>query len=88
MRIQDVAPECCPTARVVHEPVQGTARVRNTGSRHAGGDVVVFIDAEVAVHPALLYAIHDAMSDPSCIGGSVDIYHQARRRGVRLYLRA
>ena len=24
-----------------------------------GGDVLVFIDAEVAVHPALLYAIHE-----------------------------
>ena len=75
-------------ARVVHEPVQRIARTRNTGARHAGGDVLVFIDADVAVHPALLHAIHEAMNDPSCIGGGVDVDYQAQRLAVRLYLRA
>ena len=50
--------------RVVHEPVQGIARARNAGARHAEGDVLVFIDADVTVPHTLLQEIHAAMSDP------------------------
>ena len=75
-------------ARVVHEPVQGIARARNTGARHAAGDVLVFVDADVAMPPTLLHAIHEAMRDPACIGGGVDVDHRPRRLIVRLYLRA
>jgi len=75
-------------AAVVHEPVQGIARARNAGARHAQGDVLVFVDADALVSPALLEAIHDAMSDPSCIGGGVDVEYQPRRRSMRLYLSA
>ena len=75
-------------AAVVHEPVQGIARARNAGARHAQGDVLVFVDADVLVPPALLEAIHDAMSDPSCAGGGVDVEYRPRRRSMRLYLHA
>lgn len=75
-------------ARVVHEPVQGIARARNAGARHAAGDVLVFVDADVTVPPTLLHAIHEAMRDPGCIGGGVDVDYRPRRRSVRLYLRA
>ena len=75
-------------SRVVHEPVQGIARARNTGARHAAGDVLVFIDADVAVPPTLLHAIHETMSEPSCIGGGVDVDYRPRRLAIRLYLRA
>ena len=65
--------ETAPIARskgaaVVHEPVQGIARARNTGARHAEGDVLVFVDADVTAPPTLLGAIHAAMSDPACVG--------------------
>ncbi len=36
-------------ATVVHEPVQSISRARNTGARHATGNVLVFIDADVMV---------------------------------------
>ena len=75
-------------AAVVHEPVQGIARARNAGARHAQGDVLVFVDADVLVPPALFEAIHDAMSDPACVGGGVDVEYRPRRRIMRLYLRA
>ena len=75
-------------SRVVHEPVQGIARARNTGARHAPGDVLVFIDADVAVPPTLLHEIHETMREPSCIGGGVDVDYRPRRLAVRLYLRA
>ena len=35
-------------AKVVREPVQGISRARNVGARHAEGDVLVFVDADVA----------------------------------------
>ena len=73
---------------VVHEPVQGIARARNTGARHAQGDVLVFVDADVNMPCTLLAAIHTAMSDPACIGGGVDVDYRPRRLFIRLYLRA
>ena len=75
-------------ATVVREPVQGIARARNTGARQAARDVLVFVDADVAVSPTLLQVIHEAMGDPSCIGGGVDVEYRPRRLTVRLYLRA
>ena len=44
-------------ATVVHEPVQGIARARNAGARHARGDVLAFVDADALVPPELLEAI-------------------------------
>ena len=75
-------------ARVVHEPVQGIARARNAGARHAEGDVLVFIDADVTVPHNLLQEVHAAMSDPDCVGGGVDVDYRPKRLSVRLYLRA
>ena len=75
-------------ATVVHEPVQGIGRARNTGARHAEGDTLVFIDADVIAPPTLLQAIHTAMSDPSCVGGGVDVDYRPQRLSIRLYLRA
>ena len=74
--------------RVVHEPVQGVARARNAGARHAEGDVLVFIDADVMVPPELLDEIHAAMRDPACVGGAVDVDYRPQRFSMKLYLRA
>ena len=71
----------------MHELVQGIARARNAGAHHAHGDVLVFVDADTLVPPTLLEAIHDAMSDPACVGGSVDVEYRPGRRSMRLYLR-
>ena len=73
---------------VVREPIQGIARARNAGARKARGEVLVFVDADVAVPHDLLQEIHAAMSDPDCIGGGVDVDYRPRRLAVRLYLRA
>ena len=75
-------------ATVVHEPVQGIARARNTGARRAPGDVLVFLDADVFVPRTLLVAICGAMRDPTCVGGGVDVDYRPQRLFVRLYLRA
>ena len=75
-------------ARVIGEPRQGIARARNTGARHATGDVLVFVDADVTVPPGLLEVVNEAMSDPGCVGGGVDVEYRPRLRSMRLYLAA
>ena len=74
-------------ATVVHEGEQGVARARNTGARHADGDVLVFVDADVFVPPELLHEIQATMEDPACVGGAVDVDYRPRRLSMRLYLR-
>ena len=74
-------------ATVVQEPTQSIARARNTGAKHATGDVLVFIDADVIVPPGLLEVIHAAMNDPACVGGGVDVEYRPRRAIIRVYLR-
>ncbi len=75
-------------ATVVHEPVRNIARARNTGARHAAGDLLVFVDADVTVPPTLLHVIAETMRDPACLGGGVDVDYRPRRPVVRLYLGA
>lgn len=43
----------------------GPAAARNLGAERAAGDVLVFIDADVVIHPEMLERIRQAMSDPS-----------------------
>lgn len=74
-------------ATVVHEPEQGVARARNTGARHAEGDVLVFVDADVIVPPELLHEIHATMIDPVCVGGAVDVAYRPKRLSMRVYVR-
>ena len=74
-------------ATVVREPVQGIGRARNRGASVAQGDVLVFVDADVYVPTTLLDAIHEAVSDPACLGGGVDVEYQPQRWVMRLYLR-
>ena len=72
---------------VVCEPVQGIGGTRNRGACVAAGDVLVFVDADVAVPPTLFEAIYMAMSDPACVGGGVEVEYRPRRPVIRLYLR-
>ena len=73
--------------KVVSEPLQGISRARNAGARHASGEVLVFVDADVLLPETLLSRIYSAMSDPDCLGGGVDVEYRPRRLAVRMYLR-
>jgi GT2 family glycosyltransferase len=49
---------------VVEEPpLAGPARARNLGAASAGGDVIVFVDADVAVHPDAFALIRRAFAE-------------------------
>lgn len=75
-------------ARVVGERERNISTVRNTGGDAATGEVLVFVDADTAVRPGLFERIEDAMEDPRCVGGSVDVEYDAfaHRQWVRFYL--
>ena len=71
-------------AAVVREPVQSISRARNAGARHATGEVLIFIDADVVVPCALLQVICTAMGDPKCVGGGVDVdFYRAMKKLAR-----
>ena len=74
-------------ATVVRETVQGIGRARNCGAGVAQGDVLVFVDADVAVPVTLLEVVHEVMSDPECVGGGFEADYRPRRAVIRLYLR-
>jgi GT2 family glycosyltransferase len=68
-------------ARVVsHAPATGPAGARNRGAEKAGGEVFVFLDADVRVHPDTLARLKDVLKDPEVAGafGSYDATPEAR----------
>lgn len=74
-------------ASVVSEREHNIARVRNAGARASRGDVLVFVDADTATPPELLFHIAQAMGDPTCTGGAVDVVFEPGRLVLRAYLR-
>ncbi len=61
--------------RVIRNDIaQRPAKARNRGAAEAGGDVLVFIDSDVVVHPGLRNALLHHFKDPSLVGviGSYD----------------
>ncbi|MGH7970447.1 MAG: glycosyltransferase [Limisphaerales bacterium] len=75
-------------AIVVPEPVRNIARARNAGARVAEGEVLFFLDADTLVPASVLTRVATVMSDPSCVGGAVDVQHRPARALLRLYVRA
>ena len=60
IRGADAAPE---EIIVVREPVRtGPAAARNAGAREAAGDVLVFVDADIEVHPDVFSRIRSAFA--------------------------
>lgn len=72
---------------VICEADHNIAKARNTGARAAAHDVLIFLDADTLVPPALLVRIGEAMIDPGCVGGAVDAAHRPARALVRAYLK-
>jgi cellulose synthase/poly-beta-1,6-N-acetylglucosamine synthase-like glycosyltransferase len=73
-------------ATVVFEPDHNISKVRNTGTRAANGDILIFIDADTLIPENLLWRIRDSLADPACAGGSVDTDYQPVSSALRLYL--
>lgn len=74
-------------AKVVTETKHNIATVRNAGAKNAGGDVLIFIDADTLVPESLFRVIADAMTDEKCFGGAAAVdYEQFQRKWMRWYL--
>ena len=70
-------------ARIIDEIEHNIGKVRNTGALAATGDAIVFLDADTLVRPGIFEAIIDAMSDDTCLGGSVAVeYEPPRNRQI------
>lgn len=74
-------------AEVVLEAEHNVARVRNAGARRAGGEVLVFVDADTVVPRELLWRIARVMREQTCPGGAVDTDYRPARLAPRVYLR-
>jgi glycosyltransferase involved in cell wall biosynthesis len=74
-------------ATVVKEAEHNVAKVRNAGARSAGGDVLVFVDADTTVPAELLRRVFEVMGDPNCHGGAVDTDYRPARLTSKIYLR-
>ena len=74
-------------AKVFAEKVHNIATVRNTGAKNAGGDVLIFVDADTLVPEKLLQKIADQMKDKKCFGGAVAVkYEEFERKWMNYYL--
>src|ERR1039458_6804960 len=73
-------------AKVVTEPIRNVGRARNRGAACAAGEWLVFIDADTLVPELLFRRMRDALRDPRCVGGAVDVRNSSNRIVVRLYL--
>jgi glycosyltransferase involved in cell wall biosynthesis len=74
-------------AAVVKEAQHNVAKVRNAGAWAAGGDVLVFVDADTSVPEELLSRVVEVMAEPNCLGGAVDTDYRPARLSSKLYLR-
>ena len=60
--------------RSIRQPNQGPAAARNRGARESTGDILVFLDADVRVHPSTIGQLAAAFADPQldAVFGSYD----------------
>ncbi len=61
-------------ARVVFEPVNQISRARNTGAAAAGGDWLVFVDADSFPDRALFAEMAEAIAGGRCVGGGATVH--------------
>jgi glycosyltransferase involved in cell wall biosynthesis len=60
-------------AKVVTESIKNIGTIRNTGAKHAKGEIFVFFDADTFIPENLLAVIDEKMRDPAYLGGAVDV---------------
>ena len=73
-------------ARVVHEPVRGRSRARNRGIQIAGGELLVFLDADCRPASNWLSQLLEPFGDPKigCVAGEIQLIYDANELGAYL----
>ncbi len=70
--------------RVVHEDKRIIAAVRNSGAEAAGGEILMFVDADSVIHRDTFNAVVTALSSPEIIGGATGIKMERMSPGIAL----
>lgn len=73
-------------AMVVFEPVNQIGRARNAGAAAAGGDWILFVDADSTPSPELFADLAAALLDPGVLGGGSLLHMPMEQRGARTAL--
>ena len=68
-------------AKVVFEPVNQIARARNCGAGAAGGDWLVFVDADSQPTSQLFAAVADEIEGGQCLAGGCAVRLEGNHRG-------
>lgn len=69
---------------VVHDDTKNLSHIRNTGARMARGEILVTIDADSRMSPAMLGQIAQAISVDEIVGGGVMIVPERLSLGILL----
>jgi len=65
-------------ARVIRKPITGgPAAARNMGASSASGDILFFIDADVAIHPSAIRKVVRAFHDYPNVSGVIGSYDES-----------
>jgi glycosyltransferase involved in cell wall biosynthesis len=73
-------------AKIISESEHNIAKVRNTGSKAAVGDILIFVDADTLVPVGLFRNIAGAMENESYFGGAVSVeYGEFSRKWLKYY---
>jgi glycosyltransferase involved in cell wall biosynthesis len=73
-------------ARVVFEPVNQISRARNTGARYAGGDWLLFVDADSFPSRELFAEVAEAIEAGRCLAGGSTVAFENRDLVVRFWV--
>src|SRR5215467_2203097 len=73
-------------ATVVFEPVNQIGRARNVGAARAGGDWLVFVDADSRPSPELFAEAAEAIAGGDCIAGGCTVRLDTSRVSVQFFV--
>jgi glycosyltransferase involved in cell wall biosynthesis len=73
-------------ATVVFEPFNQISRARNAGAAHAGGDWLVFVDADSRPTRALFEDVANEIEGGRCIAGGSTVVLETERAHARLFV--
>lgn len=69
-------------AVIVHDASKNLSKIRNTGARHARGEILATIDADSTMSPNMLTEIHRLLSSGKYVGGGVLILAERVSLGI------
>jgi len=84
-RTSDIARHAAAT--VVFEPLNQIARARNTGAAHAGGEWLIFVDADCHPTPELFAEVAQAIRMGRCLAGGSTVSLDSTRESSRPLVR-